>query len=160
MKKDMQSLLNEGRCLQQPYRKSGSKKQGDFDYARHFNDLMSCGKVHEALGMLNTVPNSATGKRPLQIDDTVMLQNGRSASVKELLLEKHPKAQTPPPEVLLSGQPSSVHPVFFFYSLSAELLKKVALHSRGSACPSGLNSSRWRRMCSSFKGSSSNLRAS
>ena len=56
MKKDMQSLLNEGRCLQQPYRKSGSKKQGDFDYARHFNDLMSCGKVHEALGMLNTAP--------------------------------------------------------------------------------------------------------
>ena len=86
-----------------------------------------------------------------------MLQNSRSASVKELLLEKYPKAQTPPPEVLLSGQPSSVHPVFFFYSLSAELLKKVALHSRGSAGPSGLNSSCWRQMYSSFKGASSNL---
>ena len=107
--------------------------------------------------MLRTpnTPGSTKGG-PLQIDDTITLSNGRQASVRELLLEKHPAAQTASSEALMDGESSPVHPVSFD-SLCASLLKDTALHSHGSAGPSGLNSCSWRRMCSSFKGASANL---
>ena len=154
---DFHSLLEEGRVLQRPGRKSARQKQGSQDQARHFSDLMSSGKVHEALEMLRSdgADQGSNAHGSLRIDDTVILNDGQRASVKDLLLEKHPAAQTPPPEILLDGEASPVHPVRYD-SLSASLLKSIALHSHGSAGPSGLNSTCWRRMFS-FKKASANL---
>ena len=62
-KNDIQALLEEGRCLQKGKSPPRDRRQGTSDDARHFSELMSSGKVHEALEMLRT-PNTpgSTGK--------------------------------------------------------------------------------------------------
>ena len=152
---DVSSLLEEGRCLQnilfRP--KRGGRKQGQEDQARHFADLMSLGKVHDALRMLGSDFEDAGIHK---MDDVVTMKDGSSATVRDLLLQKHPEAASASSDVLLPGDPTCVNAVRFD-SITPEHVKSVAMHSEGSAGPSGLDASCWRRMCSAFKGASSHL---
>ena len=154
---NLTSLMSEGRCLQdllfRP--RKGGRKRGEEDEARHFSDLMCQGRVHDALRCLDPGRRGEAGG-VLNINDTVPLRDGSSIPVKEALLDKHPEARLPPSEAMLPGDAPGVEGIRFD-GLTAEFLKSVAMHSEGSAGPSGMDSACWRRMCSSFKGASTSL---
>ena len=149
-------LVEEGRCLQKQFctKQRGGRLQGEEDRARHFGDFISSGRVHDALRMLTDESSpEAYSSGNLKMDEMVTLGDGTSTSVRDVLLEKHPQAEPAAPEILLDDTVPPVHDVCF-ESLTPALLKNIALHSEGSAGPSGLNAVAWRRICSSHKGAS------
>ena len=152
---NLTSLLEEGRCLQDVLFRSrrGGRKQGQEDQARHFADLMCLGKVHDALRLLSSGFEDA---RVHKMDDVIIMKDGSSTTVRDILLEKHPEAASASSDVLLPGEPTDINAVWFD-SITAEHVKSVAMQSEGFTGPSGLNASCWRRMCSAFKGASSQL---
>ena len=79
-------------------------------------------------------------------------------SVREILEDKHPEATTAASSTLLDNEdtPEPVNPILF-YGLSPETILQSALHTQGSAGPSGLDAQAWRCMCSSFKSASIDL---
>ena len=99
-------------------------------------------------------PESVSGV--LQVDDVVNLKNGSSASVKDLLAEKHPRGQPASTSALMGGECPVVNEIQF-EALTPALVQKVAKQCQGSAGPSGLHSDAWRRLVTSFKGASSTL---
>lgn len=156
---DIASLVEEGNCLQDHSasgHRPGGRKRGQPDAGHEFATLMSNGQVHQALRSLSPDCNTSSKGGVLQIDDVTALADGSSATVREVLAEKHPAAAPADPAALLSGDPPSVHPICFD-RLTGELLKSVALHCQGSAGPSGLDSRAWRRICSAYKGASARM---
>ena len=155
--KNLDLLMEEGQCIQQQFRTKvrGGQLLGEEDLARRFGSRMSMGRVHEALRMLTEDrPESVSGV--LQVDDVVNLKNGSSASVKDLLEEKHPRGQPASTSALMSGECPVVNEIQF-EALTPALVQKVAKQCQGSAGPSGLDSDAWRRLVTSFKGASSTL---
>ena len=55
-----------------------------------------------------------------------------------------------------SAQKPAVHAIIFD-AIDGLLIRKMALKSTGSAGPSGLDASAWKRLCTSFQKSSKNL---
>ena len=155
---NLTALVDEGRSLQKQFRTQmpGGRLQGEHDQARKFGQCMSTGHVHEALRMLSEKQTSDAGLDVLLLDEVITDKDGTTASVRDLLDEKHPRAQRASEKILIGGDLPTVNPIRF-EALTAELLRRVALQARGSAGPSGLNSDAWRRMCSSYKGASSQL---
>ena len=117
---------------------------------------MATGRVHQALHMLiEEMPDEADAG-VLQMEEMVMWSGGEMATVREVLSDKHPKAQKPAEDILFDGNPGVVNPIRF-EALTPNLLQRVALQCKGSAGPSGLNADAWRRFCLSFKGASTKL---
>ena len=86
----------------------------------------------------------------------VQLSNGDQKSVKDILMDKHPRATPSSPETLIEGTPPTVHPVRY-EAITADLVKSISLRSRGAAGPSGVDAGSWKKMCSSFKDASVHL---
>ena len=65
---------------------------------------------------------------------------------------------SPPPCTLLDNK-DPLDPInsILFKELSPETILQCAMHTQGSAGPSGLDAQAWRRMCSSFKSASTDL---
>ena len=72
----------------------------------------------------------------LNLDEVITDKDGRKASVKDLLLEKHPCGQSASQEILIEGDTENANPIRFA-ALTPALVQKVALQCRGSAGPSG-----------------------
>ena len=156
-KKDLEALLDEGKCIQHQLRfgRQGGRWFGEEDAARSFGNRVSAGRVHQALRMLSEKGNDpATGV--LSLDEVITLKSGRTACVKELLEEKHPRGEAAHTSILIEGDYPSVNEICF-ERLTPALMQRIAQQCQGSAGPSGLDSDAWRRMCSSFKGASSNM---
>ena len=150
---DLKSLLEEGRAIQQRLPKVRPRKsESDSNLARRFADQMFNGKTHASLDLL-----SSNGKGGLLRLDHV-LESGADAglSVKDILKTKHPVGQRALPADILPGTPPQPHPVIFD-RLDASLIRSTALRTTGAAGPSGLDAHAWRRLCTSFKASSSSL---
>ena len=144
---------NHTRRQKQQFSKPLSRKpRGEDDTARKFGISMSNGRVHQALRMLTENPTGGV----LQLDDVITFDDGSTATVEDLLKEKHPAGKPANESVLLDGDCSQVNNIRF-EELTPDLVQKVARQCQGSAGPSGLDSDVWRRMCSSFKGSSSRM---
>ncbi len=77
--------------------------------------------------------------------------------MKDILESKHPPAQpSHPGSIIHSDVPPPVHPIVF-EALDATAIRSAALRTNGAAGPSGLDAHCWRRLCSSFGGSSNEL---
>ena len=74
----------------------------------------------------------------------------------DILLDKHPLGKDPAAGSLLNHDSEPINPIMFD-SLNADAIHQAALHTQGSAGPSGLDAHAWRRLCSSFKSASHNL---
>ena len=79
--RNLESLLEEGRCLQMHVHgghKPGGRLKGRKDHAREFGLSMAYGQVHQALRTLTqqTTPELASGV--LQAVETITLADGRS----------------------------------------------------------------------------------
>ena len=76
--------------------------------------------------------------------------------MKDILADKHPPGKPAHPDAIINEPLPDVHPVLF-EPLDAAMIRSAALHTNSSAGPSGLDAFGWRRLCTSFKSSSSEL---
>ena len=107
---------------------------------------MFAGLVKAALRFLS----NDSGAGILDLDECV--ENGQGKTMREILAEKHPCGKEPNPKILLTNlgsDPPGVHPVFF-ERLTSNLLDRAALQTDGAAGPSGLDTTAWRHVCTSF----------
>lgn len=151
---DVDGLLVEGRCIQQhlsfPNQSGATQENGK---GRKFNNLMSLGKVNEALRLIS---KQHPGKL-LSLDQSIPCgqdENGVPIckSTRDILIEKHPQGKTPSPDALLSPdtvENLSYDPVLFD-QITGDAIRLAALHTHGAAGPSGTDAYLWRRFCSSF----------
>ena len=154
---DIQSLSKEGRCIQNHLHKTRGSSEDEV-ISRTFGKLMMEGKVQGALRYLSRKTTGGVLKLDELIPVTTSTGDTGLRSTYDILCEKHPAGKPPSLECLLSPSPdvSSVHTILFD-NLNADSILQAALHTQGSAGPSGLDAYAWRRMCSSFKTASHNL---
>ena len=144
---EIDSLLHEGKTIQShlPPR----RKNEDTNTALDFAKLMEAGKLKAAMRMISECSNagslSLNGIQP----------DGRT--VKDHLMDKHPARTMPPMSAIVDqGQDSEPHPVLFD-EIDGTLIRTIAVQTTGSAGPSGLDASGWRRLCTSFSNASTDL---
>ena len=154
-KNDLDVLMEEGQCIQKKCHGKNARFRGEEDLARQFGNCMSSARVHQAIRMLSESAEEASSG-VLHLDDKITLGDGSVASVRALLVDKHPNSQSAPESALLSGDLPRVNNIRY-EEITAALLQKIARQCRGSAGPSGLNAEFWRRICSSYKGASSSM---
>ena len=118
---------------------------GEKDHARDFGLSMASGQAHQALQTLAEKTTGGTSSGVLQMGETVARCEGRSASVKDLLAEKHPPPQQAPKKILLEDVPTQVSPIRF-EAISLKLIERVALQYKGSAGPFRLDADAWRHV--------------
>ena len=146
---DINGLILEGRVLQHCLQRACFKTTSHTDkITRLFTKFMFQGKVKAALQLLHNESDSKGGMLPLNSK----LPTG--LTVSEELISKHP-----------IGQP--IHPSAFCHfllqncqvilSLDGASIRAAALHTNGSAGPSGLDALGWRRLCTSFQRASTDL---
>ena len=149
----IEELIREGRVIQN-HLYMGQNESEDH-LAQSFARLMFEGKTHAALRLLTCGGRSG---KVLPLDTHPMHgDNPMGKTVREELAGKHPAARPVSKDVLLPQLPTSTtHPVLF-ESITASSIKAAAMHIKGAAGPSGLDSMAWQRLCCSFKGASTEL---
>ena len=137
---NFKGLLEEGRAIQgrfQPNRRVERTQT-----SQRFAELMGQGKIKEATRLIS----DGGGSRVLPLDEQV----DEHRTVYDVLIEKHPEGAELQPDIIIETTGQSVHPVIFKEITGASIME-AALHTNGSAGPSGLDSHAWKRMCSSFQ---------
>ena len=146
-------LLREGRAIQGPLkgRRPPVDLNSNANKARKFAKLMMEGKIRAALRLLSTESQSG----PMRLDDIVD-ESGKS--VRDVLEEKHPDPQPIHPDAILDTATvdNNYHPILFD-NITPEMIRNCALHTEGSAGPSGMDALCWRRLCTSFGEKSNEL---
>ena len=109
-----------------------------------FAKLMMNRKVRAAMRLLSDEEKGTPGLQP-------------PTTVRDELLKKHPPCQPAHPDTLLHATtPFKTHPIIFD-CLSGAAIHSAALHTNGSAGPSGIDATGWRRLCTSFQTASVDL---
>lgn len=154
-KGDIQALLHEGRAIQSLLPMTTMKQGSDeSSLSRSFASFVHQGRIRAALRLLD---NSQTRGGVLSLDQIGQETGGKS--VRQILKEKHPKAEIPTKETLLprtNGSSETYHPVIF-EKITADSIRRTALRVEGAAGPSGIDACGWRRLCTSFGPSSDDL---
>ena len=144
---NLRELFEEGKTIQN--RLSHNKNSRDeVDISRKFTERMMTGRLKDAIRLISGENNSKVLPLHSQVDE--------NTTVHDVLLEKHPAGQPLHPITISTPQSAKSHPVIFEEITAAAILNS-ALHTEGSAGPSGMDAYAWRRMCCSFKGPSIDL---
>ena len=93
---------------------------------------------------------------PLSAGDVVDFDGPDTKTVLDVLKEKHPAPGDITQEVLHGTSEKPFHPVIF-EAIDSEVVRRAALHTEGSAGPSGIDAAGWRRMCTAFRKASDDL---
>ena len=158
-KGDINNLVIEG-CTIQARLKQNSRNVScvsEQQTVRRFTKLIMQGKVKAALRLI-----SEEWKGALLLLDTQLPTDEHQPepiTVRDELLKKHPPGQPAHPDTILYPDPRAP-PVFLpviFECLDGAAIRSAALHTNGSAGPSGLDAIGWRRLCTSFQTSSTDL---
>ena len=150
-------LLRECRTIQKSFRfQSGVKTKENL--VNSFSRFMFEGKVKAAIRCLNQL-DSVAGQ-PLSLSSLLSEDNPSLGTVHDALKQKHPEPGCVSPEhVLLPDTPPPNHdPHFvFFDQLDGLLVRRTVLTLNGAAGPSGLDAACWKRICTSFSGTSDDI---
>ena len=133
----LHELVAEGSSIQRNLPMPNKKKPQSRN--KQFSNAMKQGKLGSAISCLS----NEMGKGVLGLKDTT---DGKT--VKELLLEKHPKARNGDPDSIVSQteiEPPDFHPVLFD-NITGALVRQRALQLGGSGGPSGADSTHWKRI--------------
>ena len=153
---DIQTLLHEGKTIQHrlPTFHNTNPSTENSPVVRSFTKLMLEGKCKAAINLLT----ESTRGGCLKLDTVIPSEHSKQFIVLDALLEKHPANQAASPDIILmnSSTPPTPHPIIFD-SIDASTIRAAALHTDGSAGPSGIDARGWRRLCSSFHSSSTDL---
>ena len=130
---DITGLLTEGETIQNhlPPIKTST------DSPESFSKFMRQGKVKNAIRSLTHIKTGV-----LHLDQI----NADGKSVFEVLGDKHPPARTPSLDVLLpqlTNSTNNYYHLIVFDAITAEVVKWAAIHTSGSAGPSGVDSWCW-----------------
>ena len=106
------------------------------------------GKVRAALQLVT----QANGSGPLPLNNLANPNDPTSTrTVRDILLAKQPPKDS---TIIKPGTPSDEpHPVLF-EEINGQMIRDTILRMDGAACPSGLDAASWKRLCTSFKGAS------
>lgn len=141
-------MLQEGKTIQSHLGRS-HKPKCDGELARLFAKCLQVGNVKTAIKL--TTEDENAGSLPLSSLQPDM------RSVKEHLLQKHLPRQAASIETICQDEPAPTpHPVMFD-AIDGSMIRSISQKMRGSAGPSGLDTARWRRVCSSFARASDEL---
>ena len=124
-------LMYEGKSLQDRLPQSRKNTNNIPDTAKRFRNFIISGNINGALRLLEN--ESSAGVLPINPETTKLLQ------------EKHPEAEPKFDEMLLQGPQKLISPVIF-YSITPDLIQKIAIRTKGAAGPSLLNADDWRRI--------------
>ena len=151
---DIDGLMREGQVIQQHLESTGSAAKKDSGTLRGFTRLMLLGNVRGALRVLS---NSTSGGA-LSLSETLVDSDGSLKSVREVLAEKHPNPGPMVKDALLQDKQDfpSTHSVIFD-GLTGDVIRRAALRTEGSAGPSAIDASGWRRLCTAFHAASTSL---
>ena len=147
-KGDLLSLPQDGIAIQH-HLSSYHKKSVD-SLPRSFSNHIMEGHVKSALQLLSA--ENTGGVLPLDTDSD-------GASVRSILLKKHPPAQSVHPPSVISKSSSTLppfHPIVFD-NINGSLIRSIVLQLDGAAGPSGLDLSAWKRLCTYFHSDSNEL---
>ena len=135
-------------------RECSSHKDGYQRIARTFNKLMFQGKVRAALRVISVEGKGSS----LPLDSIIPTNEQQSTTVREELVKKHPPGRPANGTSLVppNTQTHNVHPVLFD-CIDGDGIRNAAIHTNGSAGPSGLDANGWKSLCTSFQNSSSDL---
>ena len=174
-------MVMPGLLLQRPHVQAGAKEFGQH-LARRL-ELWKAGRIKELLEEARTIQSrlperdysagmtaekinrrfaALISKGDIHAAINLITEHGKGGvlaltpEVREALKAKHPPAQRADPEVLLSGDPPTVHPILF-EGLTGHTIRKVALGTQGAYGPSMADVYIWRRMLVSFKTASEDL---
>ncbi len=153
---DIDGLVREGRVIQQHLETASSTIRHDSGTLRGFTRLMLLGNVRGALRVLS---NSTSGG-VLPLSATLVDSDGLTKSVRDILEDKHPEPGPAVEEALLQNEHASQSPGTYsvlFEGLSGDLIRRAALRTEGSAGPSAIDASGWRRLCTAFHAASTSL---
>ena len=153
-KGDINSLLEDGRCLQKCLPQGAPRPSSQQNLARTFSNLMFKGKTSAALDLICSKGNSTI----LHANDPAIKDDPNSPSVLDVLKSKHPTARPASEDALLPPhqEPPTIHPVIFDM-IDAGSIRFAALSTKGAAGPSGLDAHCWRHLCTSFHSISHDL---
>ena len=112
------------------------------------------GKITAAIDML--CRQGKTGI--LHVSDKVECGEQGHLPVADVLKAKHPAAKSAHPSALIENSDAypTVPPVVFD-QITGSSIRQAALRMKGAHSPSGLDAHTWRRLCTSFKGTSDEL---
>ena len=148
----LDDLMHEGRIIQRQLTRSHQSQQNNNDRtARLFAKHMMEGKVRAALQLVT----QANGSGPLPLNNLANPNDPTSTqTVRDILLDKHPPKQPPKDSTIIKPDTPSAepHPV-----LNGQMIRDTILRMDGGASPSGLDAASWKRLCTSFKGASTDL---
>ena len=115
---------------------------------------MFMGNVRAAIQLLS---DHSRGGR-LSLDSCVPGGAGESRTVWEVLMEKHPEAQTLKMSVVINEEYSTKtpHPILY-EQINGPLIHHIALRINGAAGPSGMDAAGGRRLLSSIRKESADL---
>ena len=148
----LSELVLEGRTIQIRLTKYDSHQGPQSDPSRAFAKLMFTGKTKQALDLLSNTTRGGI----LHLNNPSDPLDPSSPTVKHILVSKHPESQPADPSCILPSDPEPCHPIIFD-SIDGSAIRSAALNVHGSAGPSGLDAHAWRRLCTSFKGASTDL---
>lgn len=147
-------LLMEARTIQQrlSFPSNRNDRHNDKLVPRNFAQLMKKGNITAADRMLS----DSTGSGVLNLHQ--LMSSSSTRTVRDVLIEKHPQPSPSCPEAIIDPihQAEPVHSILF-QGIDGILIRNTALKSKGSAGPSGLDSSHWKRICTGFQSSSKAL---
>ena len=153
-KGEIDELVRECRAIQKHLSASQQKTRATEGALRGFTKLMLLGNTRGALRVLSQVPSGGVLALDALVDS-----KGETKSVKDILKDKHPQAAPISEDALVDDNYVSsplFHPVLF-HKLTAASIRSAALRTEGSAGPSGIDATGWRRLCTSFHGASNSL---
>ena len=154
---NIEGLLEEGRTVQRQLRganrNSQERNKTTEQSARTFAKLMMEGKVKAALRLISEGNSSGV----LHLDSYSDPDNP-TETVRETLLNKHPNQQPyKQASIVTPTTPTNEpHPIYFD-RIDGHLIRSTALRTEVSAGPLGLDAAAWKRLCTSFKSTSTDL---
>ena len=110
---------------------------------------MFVSKTKAALDLLSQAQKGGV----LHLNDPSDQNNPDSPTARDILKSKHPQGQYAHAECIIPSAPQDV----IFNSIDANAIRSAALWTTESAGPSGLDAHEWRRLCTAFKGVSTDL---
>ena len=156
VKGNLEELLFESRTIQHKLKKAiGTQKGKTKQLSSIFAKMMMQGRVRAALRLITE--DYSTG--PLSLDTKIDPKNPCSLTVKEELQKKHPARKDAKKSAILLPESPTINPHPILYDeIDGDLINRTVLKMDGVAGPSGLDAAAWKRLCNSFKSSSSDLR--
>ena len=154
---EIAELLKEGTAIQRILHLSSQRRDSEDEskQACKFAKLMMEGKVRAALRLLTKQAKSGL----LRLDQVIGGYSSTAGrTVREILEEKHPNASPVHADAILCDDPTNddFHPIVFD-GITSEVIRVSALHTEGSAGPSGVDAMSWRRLCTAFGQKSNDL---